>query len=206
MSEAYSFINDEDDDDEKPSPPRPLESIMPKRAIKSQRYSSLLFTVIACFCTYLVPSPLKPTMSPMYPLYKEPHNTTSIVFTGSYMNAARVVGTLKHHMKQNPHFTILCMHHLKGISPYYRICIVYNDEEYITMFNPRIIGKSKEITIENERSISCNHVLKNNRNIKIRVEWNDNGGYIMSSTFKGATSILLQLIIDEQLGKINCLE
>jgi hypothetical protein len=97
----------------------------------------------------------KPTETsiPIYPLWREPHTTTSRLFNTHALYAKPLANGIEpsfiHHLTSGSQYTCLCMHHLKisNLDENYQLCAIYNPlGQLYLMANPRIIGKSNTTT------------------------------------------------------------
>jgi hypothetical protein len=144
-----------------------------------------------------------------YPLLQEPHNTTSVAFTGNETQfpLETMAAELRLHLALHPRYLVLCSHHLllPDEYEYYQLCVLRTPHrnEYITMINPRIIGQSEEKSLFAENSVACSSAVNNTRAERIVVEWTDAENRIYSLLDR-RSSVAMQLVLDELIGDQHC--
>jgi hypothetical protein len=148
-----------------------------------------------------------------YPLKRQhEHDTKSLPLKmrsfGARALLASVERSLETHLEASSQYACLCMHHLADIpgNPQLaQVCGVKAKDKMLLLVNPELIGYGDTETSYHEASVSCpeNSTRSVKRRNIIAVEWTDTISVTherVFARFSGATSVCLQLALDEMQG------
>lgn len=169
----------------------------------------MLFMVgVHLYATHILTIHRRPSASAAFPLWIEPHTTTSHPLNLREPFAKPLLASLEHsfytHLAGSSTYACLCMHHLRiqPASPgQFQVCAVYNrymDKVHV-MTNPRMVGHGNATDLYEEQSIATqavrNHVPRF-RNVFI--EWNDVAtGDVLLLQLNGMQAVCMQVALEE---------